>query len=112
MASNISPPKPSDHRDQCPIPSCLQPNDKKLQNLVSEHDCHGSVPIWLHGLIDNNSPMKSNYPIASQLFAAKNSSSNAGEGPDLELKLSGPKPNQEKNKSSQGHLLVGPITVT
>ena len=111
MAGIISPPKPSD--DQFPIPNCFQP---KLQNSVSD-DCHDqiashhSVPIWLHGLI--GSQMKSNPNAAAQLLATSSSAAAAAAaGPDLELKLAGPRPNSEKNKSSQGHLFVGTITVT
>lgn len=87
------------------------------QNLVSydNHqkpvDCpqlashHNPVPVWLHGLIDCQLKSKSN-------IGSKSTSSNAA-GPDLELKLAGPRPNLEQNKSSTpGPLLVGPITVT
>lgn len=120
--------KPS---DDYPTPNCSQP---LIQTSVSDNpkpdECsqiassssashhhhhqhqhhHDYVPVWIHGL--TNPQMNSNPNAANKQITT--SSNAATTAPDLELKLAGPRsPNLEQNnKSSSGHLLVGPITVT
>lgn len=77
--------------------------ERKADNQETDQNPHqlsGMRMNWLYGLIDSN--LKSSN-------AAKPSSPN--EVPDLELTLAAPK-SLERNKSSTGHLLIGPITVT
>ncbi|EXB38826.1 Transcription factor [Morus notabilis] len=100
-------PKPDDF---CPqIASSSSSSSSSSFSHHTHHHHHHSVPVWIHGLI--NPQMKSNPNAANKPIMT---SSNAASAPDLELKLAGPtRPNLEQNnKSSSGHLFVGPITVT